>query len=79
MSAVVLQVTPLAVDRDTAAAMCNLGRTAFSAAVARGLLPKPKQINGAARWSVRALAAAIDKLPDSQLLPPPSAGDRADA
>lgn len=61
----------LALDREQAAAACNIGLSTFAQAVQQGLLPKPRQIRGCARWPVAELEAALLALPESELLPPP--------
>lgn len=66
------QLPVLALDRDQAAAACGIGMSTFKAAVQQGLLPKPRQIKGCARWPVAELQAALMSLPVSDLLPPPA-------
>ena len=65
-----MTVQPIAVDRDTAAAMLSLARSTFEQHVSRGLLPRQRQLGGRAVWLVDELRAAAHALPVSELLPP---------
>ena len=67
-----IRLEPIAVEREAAAAVCGLGRSTFVGHVARGLLPKPRQIGGRVVWLVAELRDAMHALPESTLLPPPA-------
>ena len=65
-------VQPLAVERDTAAAMCGIGRSLFDRLVREGQIKPPRQMGSRARFLVKDLEASLAALPVSALLPPPS-------
>ena len=67
-----IRVEPIAVERGTAAAMLSLAVSTFEGHVARGVLPRPRQIGGRVAWLVDELRAAAHALPVSELPPPPT-------
>lgn len=67
-----IQIEPIGVDRDTAAALLSISTTALESRVRDGTLPKPRKLGGRAVWLVRELREAADLLPVSDLLPPPN-------
>lgn len=73
----VIRIEPLAVDRNLAAGLLCLGTSTFERLVQQGKLPKPRQIGGNARWRVDELRTAVELLPESDMLPPPRAGQGA--
>jgi len=66
-----LHLPPFAIGRETAAAACGVAVSTFELRVAKGDLPKPRQLGGRAVWIPEELRAAIHALPVSELLPPP--------
>ena len=67
-----LNITPIAVDSDTAAAMLGgIGRSTFLAKVSRGELPKPRKIGARSLWLVEELLDAARALPVSDDTPLP--------
>jgi predicted DNA-binding transcriptional regulator AlpA len=70
-----IAIQPLAVGRETAAAMCDISPRTFHARVADGTLPQPRKLGGRAVWLVSELAKACEQLPVSDLLPPPGGAD----
>lgn len=68
-----VRIEPITVRGETAAALLGIGLSTLQAHVARGKLPKPRQLGGAAVWVVSELRAAAEALPVSELLPPPAA------
>lgn len=67
-----IRIEPIAVDRASAALLLGIGISTLEAHVARGTLPKPRQLGGRALWLVDELRATALALPVSELLPPPS-------
>jgi predicted DNA-binding transcriptional regulator AlpA len=67
-----VRIEPIAVERSTAAAMLSLGVSTFEAHVARGTLPRPRQMGGRVAWLVDELRAAAHALPVIELPPPPT-------
>jgi predicted DNA-binding transcriptional regulator AlpA len=72
MSTPIITIAPLAVDRETAAAICGVGASVFQAQVQQGGLPRARKINGRAVWLVSDLHAALQALPVADHLPPPA-------
>lgn len=72
MSAPLIRIEPITVGRDDAAQLLGIGCSTFEAHVARGLLPKPRQLGGRSVWLVSELRATAEGLPVSELLPPPA-------
>lgn len=68
-----IRIEPILVGRASGAMLLGIGISTFEAWVARGLLPKPRQLGGRALWVVDELRAAALALPVSELLPPPLA------
>ena len=50
-------------SRVEAAALCGVSPNTFDRLQADGLMPRPKRVYGRVLWDVRALDAAIDRLP----------------
>jgi predicted DNA-binding transcriptional regulator AlpA len=50
-------------SRAEAAAYIGVGATTLDKMVAEGIMPRPKRIYSRSVWDVRALDAAIDRLP----------------
>jgi predicted DNA-binding transcriptional regulator AlpA len=56
---------PRLVGRDAAAAYLSISPTTFDLLVEEGALPRAKRIGGRRKaWDVKALDAAVDRLPD---------------
>ena len=68
-----IRMEPIALDRTAAAFSLSIALSTFEARVARGDLPKPRQLGGRAVWLVDELRAAAAALPVSTMLPPSSA------
>lgn len=75
--AAMIRMEPITVDRAAASALLSIAVSTFEAHVARGRLPRPRQLGGRALWLVDELRAAAHDLPVSELLPPPSAAQSA--
>ena len=73
----IIRIEPITVGRDDAAVLLGIGCSTFEAHVARGTLPKPRQLGGRAVWLVSELRAAAEALPISEQLPPPPRRQRA--
>ena len=66
-----IAIRPLAVDRETAAAMVSLSVSAMEAAIRAGTFPAPRAIStNRVAWSVRELGEWIETRPRSEKLPP---------
>lgn len=60
----IVQIAPIAVDCETAAAMLGgIGRSTFLQWVSRGLLPRPRKLGNRSMWLVSELNEAAAKLP----------------
>lgn len=71
----IVQIAPLYLARDNAAAYLSLSTSMFETLVARGDAPKPRKISpGRAAWLVDDLAIWGRSRPVSDLLPPPGCG-----
>lgn len=55
--------TAVALNRAEAAAFVGVGTTLFDRLVQKGLMPRPKLIEGRRVWDVRELLRAFDALP----------------
>lgn len=66
-----ISIEPIAVNDVTAASLLQISTSTLHRLKAQGLLPKPRQIGGTARWLVRELREAAEAAPVSELLPPP--------
>lgn len=66
---------PRGMERAEAARYLGIGTTKFDELVGRGVLPKPKRIDGAVRWDRIALDLAFGDLPEDR----PNAIDAARA
>lgn len=70
-------VPPIVVDRETAAALLSLGLSSFQAAVATGLVPKPRRLSsGRVGWLYSELLECAQGLPVSDMPPPPNTANR---
>lgn len=68
----VVQTPPAILRREGAAAFMGISVAVFERLVARGKLPKPRQISdGCSGWLYSELLAAAEALPVSQLAPGP--------
>jgi excisionase family DNA binding protein len=57
-------LVPRLINRDVAAAYVSVSPTTFDEMVKDGRMPKPRLLGGRRRaWDVRALDAAVDRLP----------------
>lgn len=66
-----VRIEPITVGREDAALLLGIGVSTFESHVARGLLPKARALGGRAVWLVSELRQAAERLPVSELLPPP--------
>lgn len=73
----VVRIEPITVDRNTAAVLLGIAVSTLENHVARGTLPKPRQLGGRALWLVSELRETALSLPVSALLPPPSGHEAA--
>lgn len=68
-------IRPIAVDRETAAAMVSLSVSAMEAAVRAGSFPAPRALTAnRVAWSVRELEEWLEARPRSAKLPPEGCG-----
>ena len=67
-----VRIEPITVDRNAAAMLLGIAVSTLEAHVARGTLPKPRQLGGRALWLVDELRTTAHALPVSEMLPPPS-------
>lgn len=68
----IISIEPISVGRDDAAQLIGIAVSTFEAHVARGTLPRARQLGGRAIWLVSELRRAAEALPTSELLPPPA-------
>lgn len=65
-----VHIEPISVGCDDAARLLGIGVSTLHMHVAKGLLPKPRQLGGRAVWLVAELRRTAEALPVSELLPP---------
>ena len=57
-------LVPIGATREVAAAYCSFSPSKFMDLVQRGLMPKPKRVDGMARWDLEEVRIAFKALPD---------------
>ena len=57
-------LAPIGATREVAAAYCSFSVAKFLDLVKRGLMPKPKRIDGMCRWDLEGVRLAFKALPD---------------
>lgn len=76
----VISTPPIFLDRESAAAAMTLSIPTFLAEVKAGRLPQPRRLSAnRVGWLWAELVESAQRLPVSDLLPPPNTGNRRKA
>ena len=68
-SALPASLAPIGATLPVAAAFCSFSPTKFMQLVERGLMPKPKRVDGMKRWDLEEVRIAFKALPEEDDAP----------